>query len=96
MNVRVDGGEARPFVADCGLGGVHALFDRSRGILVNGHQKIVRTAGEGIVAQDAGDLHGGFGLIGLPAAYSRRIRTTVSTTNIPDPDRLEENPDYRA
>jgi hypothetical protein len=22
-------------------------------------------------------------LIGLPAAYSRRIRTTVSTTNIP-------------
>jgi hypothetical protein len=27
--------------------------------------------------------------IGLPAAYSRRIRTTVSTTNIPDPDRLE-------
>ena len=35
-------------------------------------------------------------LIGFPAAYSRRIRTTVSTTNIPDPDRLEENPDHRA
>ncbi|MDI1327184.1 MAG: hypothetical protein PSV23_10345 [Brevundimonas sp.] len=35
-------------------------------------------------------------LFGLPDAYSRRIRTIVSTIDISDPDHLEENLGHRA
>lgn len=34
--------------------------------------------------------------IGLLKTHSRQIHRTVSATNFPDPDRLEESPDRRA